>query len=382
MKSAGERHTQQETLFMNKTYFAIGLMSGSSLDGLDITYCRLDWNGSAVTEWELLQAETVPLNDIWIKRLLNLPEQNALTFAQTDIYFSYYMGELLNAFLKKYAIGKVDFVASHGHTVFHDPSRRYSIQIGNGNALAATVGKTVICDFRMHDVALNGEGAPLAPLADKYLFPGYDFYMNIGGIANVSANWGNKWVAFDIAPANQIFNFLAQQSGQLYDKDGEIAREGKVHPEFMEDLQSLDFFRKDYPKSLGNEWIQKVVLPLFASSGLSIGTQMSTAVALLVNETATAIKMIRKKENLSLKPAKMLLSGGGTYNLFLVEQLQKKLALQNIEIIVPEKQIINFKEAMLMAMLGLLRLEEIPNSLPSVTGAKKATVNGGVYFGG
>jgi anhydro-N-acetylmuramic acid kinase len=355
-------------------------MSGSSLDGLDIAYCRLNWENNQLCEWKLLIAETLPYSELWVRRLSALPQQNALTFAQTDIYFSYYLGELLNSFIKKNQLGQIDFVASHGHTVFHDPSRRYSVQIGNGNALAATIGKTVVCDFRMQDIALNGEGAPLAPLADAYLFPGYDFYMNIGGIANLSANCNGKWVAFDIAPANQLFNFLAAQLEMSYDKGGEIARKGKVHPEFLKDLQSFDYYQKSYPKSIGNEWISKVVLPLFISSGLSIETQMATALALLTNETLAAVDLICKKEQFTKEKMSMLLSGGGTHNTFLVEELSAKLASRNVELIVPEKAIVDFKEAVLMALLGLLRLEKIPNSMPDVSGAIKASVNGGVYY--
>jgi anhydro-N-acetylmuramic acid kinase len=365
---------------MLKTYHAIGLMSGSSLDGLDIAYCRFDWDGTDINSWELLQAETLAFSEIWQRRLSALPQQNALSFAQTDIYFSYYMGELLNSFTKKYKIDQIDFVASHGHTVFHDPSRRYSIQIGNGNALAATIGKTVVCDFRMQDIALNGEGAPLAPLADAYLFPGFDFYMNIGGIANISAKCKDKWVAFDFSPASQIFNFLANQLGMPYDEDGKIARTGKPNFEFLADLQSADYYCKPYPKSMGNEWIAKEVLPLFSASGLTIETQMATAVELFVNECGRAIDMICKKENFKKEKIKMLLSGGSAHNCFLVEQLGLKLASRNVEIILPDKSIINFKEAMLIALLGLLRIEAVPNSMPAVTGAKKASINGGVYF--
>jgi anhydro-N-acetylmuramic acid kinase len=365
---------------MNKTYYAIGLMSGSSLDGLDIAYCRLYWENNQLSEWKLLLSETMHYSELWVRRLKALPQQNALTFAQTDIYFSYYLGELLNSFIKKNQLGQIDFVASHGHTVFHDPSRRYSIQIGNGNALAATVGKTVICDFRMQDVALNGEGAPLAPVADLYLFPGYDYYMNIGGIANISANIAGKWLGFDLAPANQVFNFLAEKADLKFDKDGEIARGGEIDPELLIALQKLDFFGKRYPKSMSNEWIRNKVLPMFSDSGRSLEDQMRTAVELTVSTSCEAIRLIQSQENKQPVPSEMLLSGGGCHNIFLVEKLNEKLSELNIEVQIPKKEIIDFKEAMLVALLGLLRLEEVPNSIPEVTGAKRATVNGGVYF--
>jgi anhydro-N-acetylmuramic acid kinase len=360
-------------------YYALGLMSGSSLDGLDIAYCRFDWDGTTVSSWELLQAETLPYSEIWVRRLAGLPQQNAFVFAQTDVYFGYYMGELVNKFIDKYQISNIDYIASHGHTIFHDPSRRFTVQIGRGAALAATAKKTVIADFRSQDVALDGEGAPLAPLVDAYLFPGYDFYMNIGGIANISASYGGKMIAFDIAPANQVFNFLAEQVGQPYDKDGEIAQNGMPHANFMKDLRDAEHYSRPYPKSIGNEWIQRVVIPMFIASGLPLEAQMATACELLVQETVVAIKRIRIKEQWPQQPCKMLMSGGGTYNTFLIARLREALAKEKIEVIIPDDKIIQFKEALLMGRLGLLRLENVPNSLPSVTGAKAATVNGGIY---
>jgi anhydro-N-acetylmuramic acid kinase len=233
----------------------------------------------------------------------------------------------------------------------------------------------------MQDVALNGEGAPLAPLADLYLFPGYDYYMNIGGIANISANISGKWLGFDLAPANQVFNFLAEKADLKFDKDGEIARGGKVQLELLDTLQKLDFFEKVYPKSMSNEWIRTEVLPLFTESGLSLEDQMRTAVELNVAASFDAIKLVRDNENYQPETSGLLLSGGGCHNLFLVEKLKEKLAELNIEVQIPKKEIIDFKEAMLVALLGLLRLEAVPNSIPGVTGAKKATVNGGVYLG-
>jgi anhydro-N-acetylmuramic acid kinase len=363
-----------------KTYNCIGLMSGSSLDGLDIAFCRFEWDGKSIVEKKIQEAETIPFSEVWKTRLKNLPEQNALVFAKTDVYFGYYMGDLVNNFIKKHQIESLDFIASHGHTIFHDPSRRYSIQIGNGAALAATTEKIVINEFRLQDVAHNGEGAPLAPLADFYLFPGFDFYMNIGGIANISANIADKWLAFDIAPANQIFNFLAQKLDLEFDSDGKIAESGTVNIELLEKLQNFDFYQNSYPKSLANEWIGENVLPLF-SNDLSVKDQMATSVELLVQETKNAIERILKNENFKKSDFKLLVSGGGAYNKFMIQSLVKELNKINISISIPEDTTIQFKEAQLIALLGLLRLEEIPNSFPSVTGARKATINGAVHLG-
>lgn len=363
-----------------KTYHCIGLMSGSSLDGLDIAYCLFVWDGKSVTEKKILEVETIPFSEVWKTRLKHLPEQNALVFAKTDVYFGYYIGELVNKFINKHQIDKIDFIASHGHTIFHDPSKRFSIQIGNGAALAATTEKIVINEFRLQDVAHNGEGAPLAPVADFYLFPGFDFYMNIGGIANISANVNNKWLAFDIAPANQIFNFLAQKLNMDFDRDGVFATKGSVVSELLSKLQNFDFYKKPYPKSMANEWICEKVLPLF-SDEYSIENQLATAVEFLTIETKNSLKSIIENEKFQKNTFNMLITGGGTYNKFLVQKLEKGLSEMNIFINIPDDITIQFKEAQLIALLGLLRLEERPNSFPEVSGAKKATINGAIHIG-
>jgi anhydro-N-acetylmuramic acid kinase len=354
-------------------------MSGSSLDGLDIAYSRMEWDGKSIKNWEILKAETYPYSELWIKRLTNLAIQDALVFAKTNIYYGYYTAELVNDFILKNAIVQLDFIASHGHTIFHDPSKRYSVQIGSGAAIAAITEKRVINDFRMTDVALGGEGAPLAPLADQYLFPGYDFYLNIGGIANLSANCSNKWVAFDIAPANQIFNFLAIQTGRNFDNEGQIAAKGKIDPELLAKLRDFSFYHDPYPKSLGNEWIKSKIIPIFIESSLSIEDQMATSVEFLAQEIKKSIVNILDRENIQKKDFKLLTSGGGTYNIFLINRLKEILSSLNIQLTVPENQIIEYKEALLMSLLGLLRLENIPNVIPSVSGAKKASINGAIY---
>ena len=354
-------------------------MSGSSLDGLDIAYSRMEWNGTSVLNWEIVKAETYSYSEIWVKRLSNLATQDALVFAKTNIYYGYYTAELVNDFIQKNSITQLDFIASHGHTIFHDPSKRYSVQIGSGAAIAAITGKKVINDFRMTDVALGGEGAPLAPLADQYLFPGFDFYLNIGGIANISANCNNKWVAFDIAPANQIFNFLATLTGKDFDNEGQIAANGKMDEELLIKLRDFSFYDDTYPKSLGNEWIISKIIPIFIESSLTIEDMMATALEFLVQEIKNSIVNILDRENIQKKEFRLLISGGGTYNKFLVKRLNNILSSLNVQLLVPENQIIEYKEALLMSLLGLLRLEKIPNVITSVSGAKKASVNGAIY---
>lgn len=366
-----------------KTYYALGLMSGSSLDGLDIAYCTITWQYGQVTDWKILEGETMPFSEQWQNRLRGLPLQDGLIFAKTNTYFGHYMADLVNSFLSKYKIEKVDFIASHGHTIFHNPNQRISIQIGDGAALAAKTGLTTICDFRTQDVALDGEGAPLAPLADRYLFDGYDFYLNIGGIANLSANVGeNKWVALDCCPANQVLNVLANELGAEYDKDGLWASQGIVNQELLQRVANFDYYTQKYPKSLGNEWIRKEILPLYLEANCSWQDKLATATEHIGIELANTIHQIIEKENFHKDSYKLFSTGGGTFNHFLMETIEA-YCNQKIKVALhlPDQKIINFKEALLMALLGVLRLEHVPNSLRSITGAKRDTVNGAVYFG-
>lgn len=358
---------------MSKIYYALGLMSGSSLDGLDLAYCRMEWEHEEVKNWELLAAATMPYSEMWQARLAALPSQNALAFAKTDTYFAYYMGELVNAFLKKEQIEQLDYIASHGHTIFHEPDRRYTTQIGKGAALAAITQKPVIADFRSHDVALNGEGAPLAPLADAYLFGGYDYYLNIGGIANISVPLGDhKWAAFDVAPANQVLNFLSKEIGLPYDVGGQLAAKGQVQQDLLDQLRAEPFYQQKYPKSLGNAWIRQKVWPLLTESPIALEDRLATVVELIALEVAAAVQQLEQK-------GQMLISGGGAFNTFLLERIASLLEPLQVELVLPDREIIEFKEALLMALLGLLRMEGLPNSWPVVTGAARPTVNGGIY---
>lgn len=364
-----------------KTYQALGLMSGSSLDGLDVVHCLMEISREPVAvSWKLLAGETLPFSDLWTRRLANLPQQSAMSFAQTNVYFSYYMAELVNDFIRRHNL-KPDFIASHGHTIFHYPDKRFTTQIGDGGALAAATGFPVVCNFRTQDIALNGEGTPLAPAADRYLFPGYDFYLNLGGIANITANIDGKYIAFDTAPANQIFNALAQLSGADYDLNGQLAANGKVLPDLAEALSQNNYYQKPYPKSLDNQWIRRQVLPLYYEYPGSVEDRMCTAVQQLVDETIRAIKTILHKEAFNKDRYRMLVTGGGAFNLFLVKTLKEKAMTElDLEIVLPEKNIIDFKEAILMVLLGVLRMENLPNCFASVTGAKRDTVGGAVYL--
>ncbi len=368
---------------MKKTYHAIGLMSGSSLDGLDIAFCRFEYSGDRkqpIADWELLISETVPFAETWITRLSKLPEQQALTFAKTHIYFGHYMAELVNTFCAKHKV-KPDFIASHGHTIYHYPDKLMTIQIGDGGALSALTGYTVVSDFRTQDVALHGEGTPIAPAADRFLFDGYDFYLNIGGIANITAVHNNT-VAFDIAPANQILNRLANQIGQPYDQNGDIATQGKIDSELLATLAENPYFEKNYPKSLDNQQIVQEVFPFYQKSEASIEDKLHTACQHMGQQTARSISQIIQREKLNKKTYRMLVTGGGALNFFLMKCIQEHCEKEiDLTIELPDLETIQFKEAILMGLMGLLRLKQIPNCFASVTGGRRDTVGGAVYLG-
>jgi anhydro-N-acetylmuramic acid kinase len=361
----------------NGHFHAIGLMSGSSLDGLDIAHCELDFRGDELV-WQLLEAETLPFDEKWCARLRELPFQNALAFAKTHTYFGHNMGQLVNSFLEKHQL-KPDFIASHGHTVFHHPERRFTTQIGCGGALAATTRTTVVCDFRTQDIAINGEGTPLAPIADKLLFKGYDFYLNLGGIANVSANLPSGFVAFDVTFCNQVLNALAAKVGLQFDDKGSLARSGRLIEELPSTISDIDYFSKKYPKSLDNQWIRTQIVPIFLKYDAPAEDLLHTACHIIARHIAAALEMVAQKESLTKDGYTLLATGGGARNAFLVEILQQYLPKTNVT--VPSGKIVDFKEAALMALMGALRLLERQNCLSKVTGALRDTVGGAVYHG-
>lgn len=356
-------------------------MSGSSLDGLDLAYCEIviDKNEEfKVVNSTILAAETLPFSEQWENRLRNLPEQNALTFAKTNTYFAHYMADLVKHFCIKNKI-QPDFIASHGHTIFHYPDQRLTVQVGDGAALAAKTGYPVICDFRTHDIAINGEGTPLAPIADKWLYPGYDFYLNIGGIANISCEINGKYTAFDIGPANQVLNALANIIGKPYDENGDLAAEGTVDEGLLDSVNRLDYFQKNYPKSLDNRWISENILPLYFKAELPLVDKLCTAVEQLAQQLAFSIQQILEKEKVSVEKKSIFITGGGAYNSYLVQRIQNLSPQLNI--ILPDPLVIEFKEAALMALMGVLRVENQVNCLSSVTGAKMDTIGGAIYQG-
>ncbi len=364
-----------------KTYRVLGLMSGSSLDGLDIAFCDMHWNGQTLDAWHISHAETMPFTDVWQAQLRHLPNASGRELATAHAQFGHYIGELVNQFLQQYP-SKPDFIASHGHTIFHDPDQRMTLQLGDGAAIAATTGYPVIADFRAMDIALGGQGAPVAPIADRYLLPGYDFYLNLGGIANITCHTRDSYIAFDIGGANQVLNMLAQQLGLPYDNGGAIAASGALQIDLLAQVNALPYHALPYPKSLGNDWVQEQLLPIFREFDATIADKLHTACQYIAHQVAKDMAAIIKRELLQQPRYRLLATGGGALNQFLMHCIQQACAnVTDIEITIPAPEIISFKEAALIALMGVLRLENQPNCIASVTGATRHAIGGAIHQG-
>lgn len=348
-----------------KTRLAIGLMSGSSLDGIDLALVQFGIEEDRYT-YRILEAETLPYPDAWRDKLANafLAQPDALK--PLDKEYGTYLGQCVAEFVERHD-AKPDFVASHGHTVFHKPEQHFTLQIGDGQALANACMLTTINDFRSEDVAKGGQGAPLVPIGDRLLFGDYALCLNIGGIANISYELDGKRIAYDLCMANQTLNWLAQREGHHYDKDGLMARHGKVDPALLDKLNNDAFYSQKPPKSLGREFFEAVQKPMLEHYGIDV------ALATVVEHIAMQISMSVK----DLPKGKMLVTGGGARNTFLMERLQHHTKHQ---VVVPDAQTIDYKEALIFAFLGLLKLEHRTNVLSSVTGASSDSCSGCIWY--
>ncbi len=351
---------------MNKTsLFSIGLMSGTSLDGIDLVYVEFPKN--SYKDFKILHCETVSYSRKWKETL-----QNAIHFSSDDLNlldndYGVLLGDVVNNFIEKFSISEIDFVASHGHTILHQPENGITLQIGNGQKIATITKQKVVCDFRTQDVKLGGQGAPLVPIGDELLFSDYDFCINFGGFSNVSFKSKGKRIAFDICPVNIVMNLYAQKLGYEYDESGKIASEGIINEELLNKLNSLSFYDKEPPKSLGLEWVQQKVFPLIDSFELEIPSILRT----FVEHVAVQVSNVISGDN------SVLMTGGGVFNTFLIERIEKHTTSK---VLLPESEIINFKEALIFSFLGLLRLGNQVNCLKSVTGSSKDHSSGEIFY--
>jgi len=347
-------------------YKIIGLMSGTSLDGLDAAFVHFQKDGER-WKYKILHADSIPYSKEWQEKLRGAYYQTAEEITMLNAEYGRYLGERVKEFVAKYKLKDVDFVASHGHTVFHRPDLGYNLQIGCGAHLHATSGLKVICDFRTLDVAFGGQGAPLVPIGDKLLFDEYDYCLNIGGFANVSFDDATgRRIAYDLCPANYCLNRLMRTRGQEYDRDGETARAGKVNAQLFDALNALEYYHRPAPKSLAQEWVDAHVWPLIEKYNDSLENNVAT----LTEHTAYQIAQPFREG------AQVLVTGGGAYNKYLLE---RALACKKFTWVKPDAAIIEFKEALIFAFLGLRRAERLHNCLRSVTGASHDVVSGQLY---
>ena len=355
-------------------------MSGSSLDGIDLAICAFDFETSEenlhLKDWKFLKTKTVPFTPEWKEILSASYPKETIAFHKLHFKFGKYLGEIIDTFIQGSDIN-IDFIASHGHTLFHDPESGFSIQVGDGATISSITRLPVIADFRNGDMALGGQGTPLAPLADRFLLDNYDFYLNIGGIANITTlNHGDP-LAYDICPANQILNFLSNKVNLEYDDQGSLAKKGEVKDILLYQLSSFAYFHQAAPKSLDNNWINENLFPLFNTQEFSINDQLATAVQFMSNEISKNIKALAPNAT----SVTLLTCGGGAKNKFLMECIKNEGAALDLDIQLQEAsdELVDFKEAALIALMGLFRLKGKSNIFKSVTGASMDSCGGAIY---
>jgi anhydro-N-acetylmuramic acid kinase len=373
-------------------YRAIGLMSGSSLDGLDIVFTEIHENGGKWS-YEIIHADCYTYNEEWIDKLRNAISLTALDYQLLHTEYGHYLGQQVNRFIEENQLHyKIAVVASHGHTTFHIPAKKMTAQLGDGAAIAATTQLPVVSDLRSMDIAFGGQGAPIVPIGEKLLLGDYDYFLNLGGIANIAgsakpplAGWG-----FDVCAANRVLNMLAADLGKEYDDEGKIAAGGSVNHGLLEKLNELDYYQQAHPKSLANDFGTDTVYPIIKNSGCGIPDALRTYTEHIATQIKNAISTVEKiKPHTSASSVpnpiaigfKLLCTGGGAFNTFLIERLKDQLKELNIEVIIPEEKLVKYKEALIMALIGVLRWREETNVLSSVTGAKRDSVGGAMWMG-
>lgn len=341
----------------------LGVMSGSSLDGIDLALCRFRKDGE---RWSFTveDATTVAYGPVLRERLLHATGADGLELARLHRDLGRMIGEACRDFLK----GRhADLIASHGHTIFHQPGVGLTLQLGSGAHIAALAGVATACDFRTMDVALGGQGAPLVPFGERHLFPGHRAFVNLGGIANIAIHQGENSTGYDICPCNQALDLLAAEVGLAYDADGALARSGSVDRALLAQLDALPFYRQAPPRSLGREWFDEHLKPLIGPS-LPLKDRLRTVVEHIAGLVAGELARSGAES--------ALFTGGGAHNGFLIERIG---ALGPVRAELPPRELIDYKEAVIFAFLGLMRLRGEVNTLASVTGAMRDSIGGAIY---
>lgn len=377
-------------------YRVIGIMSGSSLDGLDIAFTEFVETGGKWT-FEIPAAECIAYSSGWKSKLATATTLSALDYQLLHSEYGHFIGKQINEFIERHNLHhKVHLIASHGHTSFHLPEKKVTAQLGDGAAIAAETALNVVSDLRALDVALGGQGAPIVPIGEKLLFGGFDYFLNIGGIANVSIanrvvqpsatasddeaalSVSPGYIAFDVCAANRVLNMLAADKGLDYDNEGRLAAAGNINETLLNQLNRLDYYGKAYPKSLANGFGTDSVYPMIKNSGITTEDALSTYVEHIAEQVSN---VIAKEKPSTAKQKKMLVTGGGALNTFLIERMKSLLAELNIEVVIPDEKLVQYKEAVIMGLIGVLRWREEANVLPSVTGASRESIGGALWLG-
>ncbi|MBL6677811.1 MAG: anhydro-N-acetylmuramic acid kinase [Flavobacteriaceae bacterium] len=349
-----------------KIFYVIGVMSGTSLDGVDLVYVKFiqdeKWS------FEIINSKTYKYEDSVSKLLTKISEKSLEEIKHIDREYSKKLADIIKRFIFEFSIKNIHFVSSHGHTAIHDPSNSITYQIGNLPIISQEINQNVICDFRAQDIELGGQGAPLVPVGEKYLFHEYDSFINLGGFANISKYESEKLIAYDICPVNIVLNDLSKKIGKDYDNRGAIASSGKLILNLYKELEELEYYQINPPKSLGIEWVNKKIIPLINNyNDYKIEDLLNTLSNHIANQVSNNLKDLDK----------VFITGGGAYNDYLINVINSKT---NCEIIIPSNNIIEFKEALIFAFLGVLRYLNINNCYSSVTGASKDHCSGKIYL--
>lgn len=342
-------------------------MSGTSLDGVDLAYIKFIKNGQ--WNFEILETSTVPYTENWLAALKRAVNFSAFELGVLDNDYTLLLAQIIKNFIEEKKIKNIDAICSHGHTILHKPNLGYTLQIGNLQIISELINQNVVCDFRVQDVELGGQGAPLVPIGDKLLFSEHDYCLNLGGFSNISFDTDGKRIAFDISPVNTVLNFYANVLGFPYDDKGTNSKSGKLNNDLLEKLNNISFYKLPYPKSLGIEFVNEHIFPLIDSFEIPTVDKMKT----FVEHIAIQISRVVDKENSSL-----LITGGGVYNDFLIDCIRKHLS--ETKIVIPDEKTIEFKEALIFAFLGVLKLRNEVNVLSTVTGASKNHSSGKIYM--
>lgn len=358
---------------MNTIYKVLGLMSGTSLDGLDIAYCHLWQTTENNWDFKIFKGETIPYSTTLKSKLKNGILLSEDEHSELDITYGKWLGKQAKAFIQKNSL-EVDFIASHGHTSHHRPEDGYTFQLGSGQELANTSNQKVVCDFRTLDVKNGGQGAPLVPIGDELLFSEYEFCLNLGGISNISFKKNDLRIAYDIGLANMPLNYITQKINLEYDEGGKLAASGKVDEALHTQLDELAYYKLPFPKSTGYEWFTEKIIPLIENSGSSTEDLLHTFIHHNCTKIALAINSNQANSN-----SKILVCGGGALNDFFISTLKEKLN-SLAKVVIPSKQLINFKEALVFSLMGVLRVRNEINIMSSVTGSRKDASSGVIFY--